>query len=283
MSFDIVWLQQQFQDVSGLSRIGQGGQKWVFGGTHSVEGPVVIKLFHPMTDPERALREVKAAQSVMSKRVPKVHGSGDLQSHIGTIIWVREQLIRGEDLRSRLRRGPLSAPELLRLALHALEALSAAERERIVHRDVKPDNILLAYDDSFWLLDFGLARHLNLESITATAAQIGVGTPGYIPIEQFRNQKKDIDSRSDLFSLGVTLYECAMGVNPFRLGARDALEMQRRIETQLLPPIYKAIDSRHDFQNLVLALTRIYREQRVPTAKDAYDWIQEICSNENIS
>ena len=60
MSFDQAWLNQRFPDLNGLNRIGRGGQKWVFGGTHATDGDVVLKLFHPMADPQRALREVQA-------------------------------------------------------------------------------------------------------------------------------------------------------------------------------------------------------------------------------
>jgi eukaryotic-like serine/threonine-protein kinase len=283
MSFDQVWLQQQFPDVTGLAQIGRGGQKWVFGGTHSTEGDVVLKLFHPAANPERAFREVQAAQNVQCPRIPRVLGIGNVASMIGPLIWVREQRIRGEELRACVLRGPLDATSLLRLALHALEALAAAEQVRIVHRDVKPDNIISATDGSYWLLDFGLARHLDLDSLTATAAQFGVGTAGYTASEQFRNQKDDIDARADLFSLGVTLYECATGANPFRQGTADGREMQRRIETYALPSITRRVEVANQFRDLVLAMTRIRREQRLPTAAEALTWIREICCRENIS
>jgi serine/threonine-protein kinase len=81
----------------------------------------------------------------------------------------------------------------------------AAEAVSIVHRDVKPANIIVDPQGEFWLIDFGVARHLDLDSLTATAAPGGCGTIGYAPAEQCRNDKPDIDARADLFALGVTL------------------------------------------------------------------------------
>lgn len=282
MSFDQAWLGRQFPDLSNLSRVGRGGQKWVFGCTHAADGDVVLKLFHPLADPERALREVQAARDVRCPRVPQVFDLGTLASPLGQVIWLREQRIQGEDLRACLARGPFDPPSLMRLALHMLEALAAAEQVRIVHRDVKPDNILRATDGSFWLLDFGLARHLDMDSLTATAAPFGVGTPGYTASEQYRNRKGEIDARADLFSLGVTLYECACGTNPYRTGAADRAEMQKRIEDRPLPAIPCPVDGAGQFKDLVLAMSRIRREQRLHTAAEALEWAREICAAEGI-
>jgi serine/threonine-protein kinase len=162
------------------------------------------------------------------------------------------------------------------------EAIAAAEQVRIVHRDVKPANILCDSCGNYWLLDFGLARHLDLESLTATGAAFGCGTPGYAPSEQCRNQKGDIDARADLFGLGVTLYESLEGVNPFCHQARDFTEVLRRIETIPLAPITKQVDRQNQFRELVLAMTRTKRDQRLPTAAEALQWIQEICLREGI-
>lgn len=283
MSIDPMWLSGKFPDLKGLGRIGRGGQKWVFGATHQTDGDIVLKLFHPLADPQRAFREVQAASEVQCPRVPRVHEIGNLTSPLGQLIWVREQRIRGEDLRARVTRGALDAKSLMRLALHTLEALVAAEKVRIVHRDVKPDNILQATDGSYWLLDFGLARHLDMDSLTATAAQYGVGTAGYTATEQYRNRKGEIDARADLFSLGVTLYECATGQNPFRVGTTDRMEMQKRIEDRPLQAIACQVDSQGQFKDLVLAMTRVRREQRLPTAAEALEWTREICSAEGVS
>ena len=281
-TIDIGWLQTQFPDLDSLVPIGPGGQKIVLQANHKVDGAIVLKLYRMGSDEEVVLREVAAPELVASHRVPRIFDTGKVASPLGEIFWLREQRIPGVSLREVIARGPLDARALLRLSLHVLEALTAAESARIVHRDVKPDNIIAGDDGDFWLIDFGLARHLDLTSMTATALAWGKGTPGYMPLEQWRNHKRDIDARADLFGFGVTLYEGAEGTNPFREGARNALEMLRRTERLLLPALQRDVDSRGEFRNLVLAMTRTAPNHRISSAKDALEWIQEICVVEGI-
>jgi serine/threonine protein kinase len=108
--------------------------------------------------------------------MPRIFERGQLTGNTGTIVWFREQRIPSEVLSARIQAGTLSHHELLRLALHVSETLVAAEAVSIVHRDVKPANIIVDLQDEFWLIDFGVARHLDLESLTATAAPGGCGT-----------------------------------------------------------------------------------------------------------
>lgn len=283
MSIDLAWLQARFLDIAGLTPIGGGGQKLVFAGHHPTDGDVVLKLCRLGGDSAvRLPREIEAMQRVPSVRIPHVFQDGTTPSPLGDVLWVREQLIAGSNLRVLLQGGPLAPPAILRIALHLLETLAAAEQVRIVHRDVKPENIIVAPDGSAWLLDFGLARHLDQNSLTATAAPFGVGTPGYCPPEQFQNRKPEIDSRADLFALGVTLYECVEGVNPLRYNARDVAEILRRTETQPLPSLSRSVDSVGEFSNLVVAMSRIRYTQRPRTAAEALTWIREICAREGI-
>lgn len=282
MMVDISWLRQQFPEIISPQPLGRGGQKLVFTGRHASDGEVVLKLFHLNVDEERVMREVMAAQNVPSPRIPRIFEVGRTRIQVGDVIWVREERIPGRNLREVVATGQLPPRAVLTLAQHILEALAAAETVRIVHRDVKPDNILAADDGTFWLLDFGLARHLDLESLTATALPLGHGTPGYAPPEQFRNIKPDIDARADLFGLGVTLYECVEGRNPFRAGARDAMEMLRRVETQPLPPISRQVDAAGQFRDLVAAMTRRQPNHRPDTAAEAFAWIREINAAEGL-
>ncbi len=284
MSFDQDWLQQSFPGVTGFTPLRRGGQKCVFSCTHNTDGEIVLKLFHSNSDPQRVLREVEAAQRVCSPRVPRVLEVGQISSQLGEVVWLREPRISGSDLRSRLRTsGPLDPPALMGLALHMLEALAAAEQVRIVHRDVKPANIIGDNDGRFWLIDFGFARHLDLESLTATGIEHAFGTPGYSPSEQCRNLRQDIDARTDLFALGVTLHECCNGVNPFWNGARDELEVLRKIETVAPAPLTRKVDAANEFRDLVQMMTRTHREQRLHTADEALTWIREICEREGVS
>lgn len=276
------WLAQQFPDLQAIQPLSQGGQKQVFSAMHPHDGDVVLKLMHPTADIERTRRELLAVAQVQSPRVPRILDQGTVQTPIGDCFWFREQRIHGHTVRERLASGPFDSAALLRLALHVSETLVAAEAVSIVHRDVKPENLILDPAGNCWLIDFGLARHLGLESLTATANVFGNVTWGYAPLEQCRNIKQEIDARADLFALGVTLYECATGANPFRVGARDALEVLGRVEIGNLPRLHLSFSSAPAFSDLIAALTQRQRIHRPRNAREAYDWIKDICDREGL-
>ena len=213
--------------------------------------------------------------NVRSPRVPRILEQGECDTPMGTCSWIREQRVQGETLRAHLPRL-LPPNEVLRLTHQMLQALRDAEKVNIVHRDVKPDNIMLDKSGNFWLLDFGIARHLDLQSMTPTANPYGKVTWGYAPLEQCRNFKADIDARADLFALGVTIHEMATGINPFRDKARDPLEVLRRVETLNLPPLQLPIAAAESFRDLLSAMTQKRRGHRVSTAHEALAWCEEI-------
>jgi len=280
---DIAWLQKQFPDLSKLVALVPGGQKEVFAAEHSTEGAVVLKIFKPGADAERIEREMKAPLKVRSPRVPHVAELGRVKSPTGEIVWLREKRIDGQSLKELLlAKGKLDVRFTIRIALHVLEVLADAEAADVVHRDIKPANIIIGPDGSAWVIDFGLARHLDMESVTPTGHKFAPCTPGYAPVEQFTNQKPLVDARADLFSLGVTLYECIVGENPFTVGAKDFKDKFDRVATKKLPRI-SAPGVPPEFADLVEAMTRTKAEHRPATAKEAFDWVKEIAAKEGIS
>ena len=277
---DTAWLQQRFPELSDLQPLATGGQRQVLSARHNRDGDIVMKLMHPGSDPERIKRELDATAKIVAPRMPQIYDHGTIAHQTGTYVWIREQRILGEPLNDRTKIKPLSVAETLRLALHVSETLVAAEMVRIVHRDVKPPNIILDPTGGFWLIDFGFARHLALESITATAAPGGWGTLGYAPIEQCRNLKPEIDARADLFALGVTIFEAATGVNPHLAGARDQFQVIDRVARIALPRLNPPMPP--DFADLVATLAQPSRVHRPPTAHEALEWIREICYREGV-
>ena len=273
---DIQWISAQFPHLVGIQPLAKGGQKVVFAAHHAIEGDVVLKLLLKATGGERLEREVLAGQLVECDRVPRVYETGSLSTPIGECIWLREQRVQGTTLRTRLNAGSFDFSSLVRLGFQLLSTLAQAEAKWIVHRDIKPENVMIGNDGNFWLLDFGLARHLDLESLTATRHHFGVGTFGYSAPEQMRNRKREIDGRADLFAVGVLLYECAMGVNPFLLGARDQLEVLRRIEQLQLPRLQMSADQNGVFADLIVALVQKFPSQRPRTVADALSWMTEV-------
>ncbi len=279
---DAAWVQDQFPELSEIGLLGRGGQKLVFAARHPTDGDVVLKLIHPLQSDETTNREILAVDVIHSPRVPRILDRGQISLPIGQLVWLREQRIVGQTVREALRAGPFLVYRLLRLGLHVLEALAEAEQARIVHRDVKPDNIMITGNEDFWLLDFGIARHLSLQSLTGTGQIWGKFTPGYAPLEQCRNIKPNIDSRTDLFALGVTLYECATGLHPFRHPPTNDLEILRRVETLILPRLRLVFSSAEQFQDLVEAMTQKRRDLRPKSAREALTWMQEICAKEQV-
>lgn len=277
---DLGWLALQFPDLRDLQTLPVGGQKQVFSAKHAKDGDVVLKIMHPGSDPVRTEREIAAASKVRAPRMPAIFQHGQIRDKAGSYVWFREKRILGEPLNRRINTRLLTPPELLCLALHVAETLVAAEDVNIVHRDVKPANIIMDPSDGFWLIDFGFARHLDLDSITATAAPWGPGTIGYAPIEQCRNVKPEIDARADVFALGVTIYEAATGTNPHRDGARNDLERINRVAKVALPRLKDPISS--EFADLVTTLAQPNCVHRVQTAREAYEWIKDICDQEGV-
>ena len=275
------WVQGAFPDLQNLQPLGGGGQKLVFSAHHAVDGDVVLKIIFPVQNTEDIRREILAVQQVNSPRVPQIFEHGLRDMPFGSCYWIRERLVSGQTVRQVLQHGPLPSADVLKLAVHTLEALTNAEAVSIVHRDVKPENLMRDLQGNFWLLDFGIARHLTLDSRTATAMPFGKMTLGYAPPEQCRNVKPRIDSRSDLFALGVTLYEAITGANPFLANARDMFEVLRRVENMQLERLTLNIANAGSFADLISAMTQKRRMHRQRTVRETLEWINEICDSKD--
>lgn len=210
-------------------KIGAGGMGEVYRASDSkLNRDVAIKLIPPefSRDPERMARFEREAQVLASL----THGSiaavyGIEESDTGQRALVME-LVDGEDLSIRLKRGPMPLDEALRTAVHIAGALEAAHDRGVIHRDLKPANIKLLPSGGVKLLDFGLAKalddsapsHLTSDeaatlSIAATRAGLVLGTAGYMSPEQATGTPAD--KRSDIWSFGVVLFEMLIGQRLF--------------------------------------------------------------------
>jgi serine/threonine protein kinase len=153
-------------------------------------------------------REAQVIANLQHPRIVPVHDFG----HQGDIFYLVMRLIEGESLYQRLTRGPLSLATAARFCGQTAEALDYAHAQGVIHRDLKPNNILIDEWDNLYLMDFGLAKMVAAShSLTATGTVLG--TPTYMAPEQWRGEP--VDARTDVYALGVILYEMVSGHAPF--------------------------------------------------------------------
>ena len=263
--------QEEFEKIELMAR---GGQKIVFDGVHNSYGETVIKLYFQLNDP-RSLREIQIERDLNLSMVPKIYETGTIEYEGTETLYIIEQKVKGTELRKVLESGKrFSLEEAVTFWEQGLEFIACIENKGIVHRDIKPENIIRADDGRIFFLDFGIARILGADSLTRTGAMMGPHTPGYAAPEQFNNLKKEIDSRADIFSLGVVTYECITGKNPFREGSINALEVLQKTET--ITPVQYSIkgDTQSQFMALLGAMMGKYPSRRPRTAKQAIDWLK---------
>lgn len=264
-------MSQEYDKVSILAR---GGQKLVFSALHKDYGECVIKLYFSLNDP-RSMREIEIGRSLNLDAVPKMYETGTVIYDDTETLYIVEEKICGTELRELLRQGmKFSLEEAVDFLEQGLLFIKNIESKGIVHRDIKPENIIRTTGGKIYFLDFGIARIINGTSLTKTEALMGPHTPGYAAPEQFNNLKKDIDSRADIFSLGVVTYECITGKNPFRENAINVLEVLQRTET--ITPVQYSIkgDTQSQFMALLGAMMGKYPSRRPRTAEQAIGWLE---------
>jgi len=236
--------------------LGRGGMGEVFRAHDTaLDRDVAIKFVaaDKLADPEarvRLLREAKAAAGLDHPGICPVYEAGESPDGRAFIVM---QFVEGRPLSELATNGLLPVRETLGYAVQIAEALSAAHHRGIVHRDLKPSNVMVDASGRIRLLDFGIAKvmtsaavatDLSTTSVQTTANKL-VGTPGYMSPEQI--QQRPLDGRSDLFALGVLLYECLTGKRPF--DARTPVETVANVlHVQLPPPstLRQGLTDRHD-------------------------------------
>jgi eukaryotic-like serine/threonine-protein kinase len=203
-----------------LSRVGAGGMGEIYRAHDAkLDREVALKLLsRDMASNADRLRrfhtEARAASSLNHPNILVIHDFGELDGRP----FIVTELVEGETLRPRIDRGVVSPQEAVAIAIQVAGALAAAHARGIVHRDIKPENVMVRPDGYVKVLDFGIAKLVDRprpEHGTTLATQAGVllGTPSYMSPEQA--QGKVVDARSDIFSLGVVMYELTAGMRPF--------------------------------------------------------------------
>jgi Tol biopolymer transport system component/tRNA A-37 threonylcarbamoyl transferase component Bud32 len=179
---------------------------------------IKVLLPHYSSDRERLLRFAEEARTAGALNHSNILTVYDVGEHRG-IPYLVSECLEGQSLRQRMEGGPIKPEEAVRLTIGIARGLAAAHARGIVHRDLKPENTFIRPDGTVKILDFGLAKlQSSLEehrgAPTHTVTGVILGTAGYMSPEQIKNEA--VDGRSDLFSVGVMLYEMLTGRNPFR-------------------------------------------------------------------
>jgi serine/threonine protein kinase len=231
-----------------LEKIAEGGMGSIYRGKHRQTGQsVAIKVMGPLTTSNPVLlkrfeQEFRAASRLNHPNIVRALDYGEQEG----IPYLVMEFVEGESLGQKLERdGPLAESEAIRLIAQVAQGLHRAHKQKLVHRDVKPDNILITPDGQAKLADLGLVKEMEAD-LNLTRTGRGLGTPHFMAPEQFRNAK-NANARCDIYSLGATLYMMVTGELPFRSnGPLDAWlkKMQNEITSprKLAPSLSERVD-----------------------------------------
>ncbi|HEX6107345.1 MAG TPA: serine/threonine-protein kinase [Gemmatimonadales bacterium] len=214
--------------------LGRGGMATVFLGRDAEGKPVALKLLNPelasTVGADRFRREIRVAARLQHPNILGVLDSGVAAVPMGggtvDFLWFTMPYVEGQNVWERLEKeGALPYIEVVRIGRAVADALDYAHRQGVVHRDIKPDNILLE-GDRVLVADFGVARAVSEVAEKLTATGMVVGTPTYMSPEQASGER-EIDGRTDIFALGCVLYELLAGEAPFHGPTPQATLMRR--------------------------------------------------------
>lgn len=208
---EVASLLPSYTNLQALDPTGQG---CVFRGQSSAGSLVAIKVYSPDQLLVRAEMEIQKLQALNSPFVVKLVDHGEIEIRGRQSVYSVTRFEEGEDLKKRLaREGRLPEEEVRHLLTHMSHGIDALWGARVVHCDIKPANILLGADGCYRLVDLGIAKHLDNQ--TVTQAGVVLGTPGYMAPEQLRG-RKNFTLRVDLFALGIVAYQALTGCHPFQ-------------------------------------------------------------------
>ena len=257
-----------------IEELGRGGMGRVYKVRDTqINEDLALKILKPeiasdSTMIERFRNELKIARKISHKNICRTH---DINEDDGKP-YITMEYVAGEDLKSLIKRKErLSKSEALAIAKQVCAGLSEAHELGVVHRDLKPQNIMIDEKGQAKIMDFGIARSVEAGGMTQTGVMIG--TPDYISPEQAEGE--EADQRSDIFSLGVILYEMVTGSVPFR--GDTALSVALKHKAQLpLDPRKRNPEISDDLSRLILICMEKDRTRRYQTAKDLLDDLRNI-------
>ena len=222
------------------SALGQGGMGTIYRATHlMLDKPVALKLIKAdlVTSSDVVRRFQREARAASNLNHPNIAAAYDLGQTADGTLYIAMELVRGQSLKDVIRTtGPLDAARIGRILRQVASALAAAHQHNIIHRDLKPHNIMLTTEHGVEvakLLDFGIAKTFDESATQLTATGFVLGTPQYMAPEQAAG--RPIDGRSDLYSLGIIMFEMLVGDVPFNDPSTPALLVKHLTEPAPAP------------------------------------------------
>ena len=276
------WIPQQLGDFEIIEQIGQGAMGVVYRAKQiSLKRPVALKVLrYAVTGKQstkRFEREAELVATLDHSHIVPVHAFGQHES----LHYFSMQLIEGESLAKWSADDPDERDQIAiaRWIAEVARALAHAHQRDVVHRDVKPSNLLKDQDDKIWLTDFGLARRFDDVRMSMTGAMLG--TPNYMSPEQAAPARHPIDHRTDIYSLGATLFELLTGRTVFVADTPHAVLAQVLAEeapllSELLP------DAHRDLETIVIKCLEKEPRDRYQTATDLADDLEAFAAGNPI-
>lgn len=249
-----------------LEELGRGGMGKVYKAIDTkIDEKVAIKLLNPEVAVDRETRErfrneLKVTRSISHRHICRVYDFSEEEGHS----YFTMEYVSGEDLKSLIRKiGQLTPGKAIFIARQICEGLTEAHRLGIIHRDLKPHNVMIDKEGNVRVMDFGIARSIRKRSATDTG--VILGTPEYMSPEQVEG--KELDERSDIYSLGIILYEMLTGKVPFEGDTPLSVAVKQKTERPLDPrKLNTQIHER--VSGLILKSLEKDREKRYPKADE---------------
>ncbi|MGD8537942.1 MAG: protein kinase, partial [Candidatus Aminicenantes bacterium] len=257
-----------------IEELGKGGMGRVYRVEDTkLKQEVALKLIKPEISSdkktiERFQNELKLARNIRHKNVCGMFDLGEAEG----ARFITMEYVSGEDLKSFIRRAaPLSTSRTVSIAKQVCEGLAEAHRIGVVHRDLKPSNIMIDKDGNARIMDFGIARSLKEKGITG--AGVMIGTPEYMSPEQVEG--KEIDQRTDIYSLGVILYEMVTGRVPFVGDTALSIAVKHKTERPKDPKDLNPQIS-EDISHIIMTCLEKEKEKRYQSAGEVRSELENI-------
>jgi serine/threonine protein kinase len=270
-----------FDGYRVIKLLGKGGMGAVYVAERQDDGERVAIKFLPLDQASnptwrgRFLREARVQMKIKHENIVAIHSVGD-----GDQPYIIMEIVNGEPLDEALQdRGRFPALEVARIGRDIANGLAFAHKLGIVHRDIKPANVLLTHEGVVKVLDFGLAKNVEMDDGLSMPGQI-LGTPHYMAPEQWGDHA--VDARCDVFSLGAMLYHLVTGVLPF--SARKPQAIARKVQKgEFDPPSLHVEDIPYDLELVIYRMLEVDRSFRYSSAQLCAEDLQRVLDDEEVN